>query len=99
VRALGKEVSDDTKILVPCHNPVDFVNDPAACREGLTADVDSSGKTILDKQGNPILRSRQGDPRHSIVFWVNQQQDAGNQPSERSSHAITSLSVARNSPA
>ena len=66
-----------------CHNPVKLAADsmgdadPAACAVGLRPDVDSSGNAIKDAAGNKILHARQGDPRRSTIFWVNQQQDAG----------------------
>ncbi len=71
------------KVFVWCHNPVKMAADGAgeaddpACSAGLRPDLDSKGNTITDKDGNPILRARQGDPRRSTIFWVNQEQDAG----------------------
>ena len=35
------------------------------------------GNVVLGDDGNPILRARQGDPRRSTIFWVNEQQNAG----------------------
>lgn len=66
----------DDKVFVSCHNPV-APGDHDACYEGLTPDVDSDGNVILDKQGKKIFHARQGDPRRSHIFWVNQQQNAG----------------------
>lgn len=63
-------------IFVACHSPV-RAEDPAACAEGLIPDVDAAGNPVLDRQGRPVVRPRQGDPRRSTIFWVNQQQDAG----------------------
>jgi hypothetical protein len=63
-------------VFVPCHNPVRSSDDPV-CTEGLVPMQDGNGNNILDKQGNPIYRAREGDPRHSCVFWVNEPQAAG----------------------
>ena len=51
--------------------------DPDACLSNLSPDMDASGNVINDKNGNPVVHARPGDPRHSTVFWVNQQQNAG----------------------
>jgi hypothetical protein len=74
VDATQQKSSSD--VFVACHNPV-APGDDAACSAGLVPDQDANGTVILDKQGNPILHARQGDPRHSCVFWVNEQQNAG----------------------
>jgi len=70
-------IADVGDVFVACHNPVDPSVDDPACAEGLVPDMDASGNQISDKQGKPILHARQGDPRHSCVFWVNEQQNAG----------------------
>ncbi len=78
-----KSKADVPDIFVACHNPVRqaTVNgipaDPAACTQNLSPDMDAQGNIIKDKFGNPMLHARPGDPRHSTVFWVNQQQNAG----------------------
>ena len=63
-------------IFVPCHSPV-RLSDPAACAADLYPLIDANGNPVNDKHGNPILMPRQGDPRRSEVFWVNQPQAAG----------------------
>ncbi len=70
-------------VFVPCHNPARRAipgvqeGDHPACFSTLVGDVDATGSVVSDKQGQPILHARQGDPRNSIVFWVHQQQEAG----------------------
>jgi Met-zincin len=87
----GKQIakaSDLPAIFVPCHNPVRTTDwtgsdgkphtaDPAACAANLAPDMDATGQVVKDKKDKPILHARQGDPRRSTVFWVNQQQNAG----------------------
>ena len=64
-------------IFVWCHNPVQIGVDPDACKTDLKPQLDASGNVVLGDDGNPILRARQGDPRRSTIFWVNEQQNAG----------------------
>jgi hypothetical protein len=70
-------------LFVWCHNPVKQVADangeadPQACAVGLQPTLDSAGKPVLDEQGQPMLVARQGDPRRSTIYWVNQMQTAG----------------------
>jgi len=64
-------------IFVWCHNPVQIGVDPDACKADLKPDLDAKGNVVLGDDGNPILRARQGDPRRSTIFWVNQFQAAG----------------------
>src|SRR4029079_15297365 len=60
-----------------CHNPVQIGVDPDACQADLKPQLDAKGNAVLGDDGNPILRARQGDPRRSTIFWVNQFQAAG----------------------
>ena len=64
-------------IFVWCHDPVQIGVDPDACKSDLKPQVDAKGNVVLGDDGNPILRARQGDPRRSTIFWVNQFQSAG----------------------
>ncbi|MGZ3406625.1 MAG: zinc-dependent metalloprotease, partial [Polyangia bacterium] len=64
-------------IFVWCHNPVQIGVDPDACQADLKPQLDAKGNVVLGDDGNPILRARQGDPRRSTIFWVNQIQNAG----------------------
>ncbi|HEX9104064.1 MAG TPA: zinc-dependent metalloprotease, partial [Polyangia bacterium] len=64
-------------IFVWCHNPVKIGVDPDACKADLKPQLDAKGNVVLGDDGNPILRARQGDPRRSTIFWVNQFQSAG----------------------
>ena len=64
-------------IFVWCHNPVQIGVDPDACKADLKPQLDAQGNVVLGDDGNPILRARQGDPRRSTIFWVNEQQNAG----------------------
>lgn len=64
-------------IFVWCHNPVQIGVDPDACKADLKPQLDAKGNVVLGADGNPILHARQGDPRRSTIFWVNQQQNAG----------------------
>ncbi len=79
----GASPTNGQRVFEWCHNPVKLAAnsmgdaDPAACAVGLRPDVDSSGNVLKDNGGNPVLHARQGDPRRSTIFWVNQQQDAG----------------------
>jgi hypothetical protein len=79
----GKLPAADQKIFVWCHNPVKLAADSmgdaddAACSAGLRPQLDAKGNVVKDDNGNPILAARQGDPRRSNIFWVNQEQDAG----------------------
>ena len=76
-------VPTTSDVFVWCHNPVKLVGDsmsgadPAACKGNLKPDLDATGKPALDDAGNMIYHARQGDPRRSNIFWVNQQQNAG----------------------
>ena len=73
----------DADAFVWCHNPVKMVGDsmgeadPAACKTNIKPELDAAGKPKLDDAGQMIYRARQGDPRRSTIFWVNQQQNAG----------------------
>jgi hypothetical protein len=77
----GKTAVED--VFVTCHNPVKLVDDsmgakdPAVCSEGLKPELDAKGEIKMDANEQPILRARQGDPRRSHIFWVNQQQNGG----------------------
>ncbi|HEY2745825.1 MAG TPA: zinc-dependent metalloprotease [Polyangia bacterium] len=83
--AMGFQTSDQQcdptqikqDIFVWCHNPVQIGVDPDACKADLKPQLDANGKPVLGDDGNPILRARQGDPRRSMIFWVNEQQNAG----------------------
>jgi hypothetical protein len=70
------DVSKVKDVFVWCHNPVKQ-GDPAACAGDLKPQLDANGQVVLGDDGQPILRARQGDPRRSTIFWVNQQQNAG----------------------
>lgn len=65
------------EVFVWCHNPVQIGVDPDACKADLKPLLDGKGNVVLGSDGNPILRARQGDPRRSTIFWVNEQQNAG----------------------
>ncbi len=71
------------EVFVWCHNPVKLVADsmgeadPEACKGNLKPERDAKGQLVKDDNGNPIYRARQGDPRRSTIFWVNQQQNGG----------------------
>lgn len=73
----------DKDIFVWCHSPVKLADDsmgpmdPAACKGNIKPLLDAQGNTILDQNGNAIYKPRQGDPRRSTIFWVNQEQNAG----------------------
>ncbi len=73
----------DKRIFEWCHNPVKLAADaqgpadPEACKGNLKPELDAKGKIRKDEKGNPILLARQGDPRRSTIFWVNQFQAAG----------------------
>jgi hypothetical protein len=64
-------------VLVWCHNPVKVGVDPEACQSNLKAERDARGEIVKGEDGQPIYRARQGDPRRSVIFWVNQQQFSG----------------------
>lgn len=64
-------------IFVPCHVPVQLGVDNEHCTDGLQAQFDANGNVVKGEDGKPIIRPRQGDPRHSMVFWVDEQQNAG----------------------
>jgi hypothetical protein len=75
-------------ILVFCHNPVlqrdiqdsmgnTIPKDDPACKANIKPERDAQGNVVLDAQGDPKLLARQGDPRRSNIFWVNQEQNAG----------------------
>src|SRR5262249_54063437 len=64
-------------IFVWCHNPVQVGVDADACKADLKPLLDAKGNVVKGDDGNPILRARQGDPRRSTIFWVNEQQNAG----------------------
>jgi len=76
-------------IFVWCHNPVlqrDLTDssgnvttpkDDDACKSNIKPARDASGNIVVDAQGDPALFARQGDPRRSTIFWVNQEQNAG----------------------
>ncbi|MDB4967757.1 MAG: MoxR-like ATPase [Myxococcales bacterium] len=63
-------------IFVWCHNPIK-AGDPDACKADLKPQLDAQGNVVVGDDGQPILRARQGDPRRSTIFWVNQTQSAG----------------------
>ena len=73
----------DVDIFVACHNPVKMMDDdaspadPPACSAGVLPQLAADGTPKKDAMGMPIYRVRQGDPRRSMVFWVNEQQNAG----------------------
>lgn len=71
------DTSQVPDIFVWCHNPVQIGVDPDACKADLKPQLDAKGNVVLGDDGNPILRARQGDPRRSTIFWVNEQQNAG----------------------
>jgi hypothetical protein len=83
VYASDKDAPD---VFIPCHSPVkmkatgsgpnDGADDPR-CVADLLPDTGADGNPKLDKNGDKIYRPRQGDPRRSNVFWVNEQQNAG----------------------
>jgi hypothetical protein len=64
-------------VFVPCHNPVDYDADDEACWKDLPEDLNADGTVAKDKQGRAIRHARQGDPRRSNIYWVNEQQNAG----------------------
>lgn len=72
-----------TRVFVWCHNPVKTVADatgpadPAECWADLKPELQANGEPKLDAQGQPIYMARQGDPRRSTIFWVNQFQASG----------------------
>jgi hypothetical protein len=74
-----------TDAFVWCHNPVKVADDPgmpgtadpAACKANIKPTLDANGAPVLDAAGNMIYHARQGDPRRSNIFWVNQQQNGG----------------------
>jgi hypothetical protein len=78
-----KSVSEVPDIFIACHSPVrqaaagGIPADPAGCVSNLAPDMDANGNVIVDKLNYPVLHARPGDPRHSTVYWVNQQQNAG----------------------
>ena len=44
----------------------------------IKAELDATGQRgARTPNGNPIYHARQGDPRRSTIFWVNQEQNAG----------------------
>jgi hypothetical protein len=77
----GKPTAE--RVFVFCHNPVkqdaDGAGpaDPDACKQGLRPDLDPQGKAVMDAKGKPVLHARQGDPRRSRIFWVNEMQLGG----------------------
>ena len=69
-------------IFVWCHNPVQARDDSMGRPTTPARRTSSRSSTpratwCTDDDGNPIYRARQGDPRRSTIFWVNQQQNAG----------------------
>ena len=72
---IGADAPHD--ILVPCHNPVKLDEDAKACWENLQPETNADGSVKVDSGGNKIYRVRQGDPRRSTVYWVNEQQNSG----------------------
>ena len=71
------DISKVPNIFVWCHNPVQIGVDDDACKADLKPQLDAKGNVVLGADGNPILHARQGDPRRSTIFWVNEQQNAG----------------------
>jgi hypothetical protein len=77
------DISQVPQIYYWCHSPVKLHDDsmgPAddpACQANLKPQLDAQGNTIKDSNGDPIYQPRQGDPRRSTIFWVNQEQNAG----------------------
>lgn len=78
-----KPMAEIQDVFVPCHNPVKIkadsmgAADPAACIANIKPLRDARGEIIKDDNGDPIYKARQGDPRRSTIFWVNQQQNGG----------------------
>ena len=78
---MGKDPANP--IFVWCHNPVKLVEDSNgpkdndACKANIKPQLDAQGNVVKDANGNPIYQARQGDPRRSNIFWVNQEQNAG----------------------
>jgi hypothetical protein len=70
-------------VFVWCHNPVKLTDDadgPAdapECQADLVPELDEKGKEKKGKDGKPVYFARQGDPRRSVLFWVNQFQASG----------------------
>ncbi len=77
----------DRDILVLCHVPVKLRDDSTgpkdadACWQNLTPlryyDTHGNPVDVRDENGDPVYRPRQGDPRRSTIFWVNQMQASG----------------------
>lgn len=71
------------RVFVFCHNPIKLAADaggpadPVECKANLKPELDAKGKPKLDAKGQAIYRARQGDPRRSRIFWVNQMQAGG----------------------
>lgn len=71
------DTSQVQDVFVWCHNPVKIDEDPPACAANIKPELDAKGEVILGEDGHPKLVARQGDPRRSHIFWVNQQQNSG----------------------
>jgi hypothetical protein len=79
--AVGTAIADvrgtptKERVFVWCHNPVKTVADKAgdADPEACKADI----KPSKDAKGNDVYVARQGDPRRSRIFWVNEMQLGG----------------------
>jgi hypothetical protein len=73
----------DHPVFVWCHNPVKMREDSmgpaddASCVGNIKPQLDAKGNVVKDMNGDPIYHARQGDPRRSNIFWVNQEQNAG----------------------